>query len=116
MPKLNGKGLRVLRGEKNPRHFIMIQVGTGNQYCRNCDHLATALNTPACRIFNETLSVNARLGPERCAQCREAEKLIQETKMTAKKDGEDAAFFKSQEGEQWRRGSNLGIQALPSSR
>jgi hypothetical protein len=116
VPKLNGKDPKVLQGERNPRHFIMIPVGTGNQYCCNCEHLATALNTSACRVFKETLTVNHRLGPERCAQCREAEKLIQTTKEAARKKGEDTAFYKSQEGEQWRRGSNLGIQALPSSR
>ena len=114
MPKLNGKSPRVLRGETNPRHFIMIAVGTGNQYCRNCDHYGKMQNI--CDIFLENLKINPRLGPERCQKCREAEKLVQSTKEAARKDGSDAAFYKSQEGEQWRRGSNLGIQNFPSSR
>ena len=72
MPKLNGKAPRVLEGEKNPRHFIMIPVGTGNQYCCNCEHI----NVESCRIFGVGLKVNSRLGPERCSACRAAEKSL----------------------------------------
>lgn len=94
MPKLKGKNPRILDGDNNPRHYIMIPVGTGNQFCRNCAHLSM-LQDPSCQVFNEKLAINARLGPERHPKCRESEKLLFEAKQEARKEGEDAAFFKS---------------------
>ena len=91
MPKLNGKAPRVLEGEKNPRHFIMIPVGTGNQYCCNCEKL----NVDSCRIFGIGLKFNHRFGAERCPACRAAEKSLFDAKQEAKQSGEEAAFFKS---------------------
>ncbi len=69
-------------GEKNPRHQIVILVGTGNQYCRNCEHLVAAMpdaNEGYCAVFKIdrapiVLKYNDRFGLERCPQCRNAEK------------------------------------------
>jgi len=92
MPKLNGRSLRVLKGEKNPRHFIMIPVGTGNQFCRNCKHLTASAEY--CTVFPDHLKVHPRFGAERCVTCREAEHLIQKTKEAAQKEGANGAFFR----------------------
>lgn len=105
MPKLKGKNPRILEGDNNPRHYIMIPVGTGNQFCCNCKHIGSQAHDDAryCRIFTDQseshapilLKINPRLGPERCPQCREAERALFESKQSAHKEGENSAFFKS---------------------
>jgi hypothetical protein len=83
---------RLLKGKNNPRHFIIIPVGTGNQFCRNCSHLSAT--GKCCSIFPIYLKQHPRFGPQRCNECRAAEHRIQEIKEASQKDGEDAAFFK----------------------
>jgi hypothetical protein len=113
MPKLNGRDPKVPQGETNPRHFIMIPVGTGNRYCRNCKYLESVYPVETyCRVFDVDLSKSARFGPERCPQCRDAEKLIQITKEVAQKQGEDAAFFKAQGVAECRRASDLSMMMM----
>jgi hypothetical protein len=92
MSKVNGRGPKVLKGESNPRHYIMIPVGTGNKYCCNCNHFCIAQSL--CGIFMENLKMSHGFGAERCYRCIDAERLIQETKNNSMKDGEDAAFFR----------------------
>jgi hypothetical protein len=99
MPKIKGREPRVLKGESNPRHYIMIPVGTGNQYCCNCEHIGSHLHLQQdnkyCRIFShspidgkiESLRENPRRGPERCDKCREAEHFIHILRESAIKEG-----------------------------
>jgi hypothetical protein len=113
MVELKGKDPRYLKGDTNPRHLIMIAVGTGNKYCRNCDYLyLPKFLHPAlskCVIFKEPLKVDDRLGCERCQSCRDAERLIQETKQVARKEGEDIAFFRAN-GTRERKSDQLNMR------
>ena len=104
MPKINGRKRRVLEGEYNPRHYIMIQVGTGNRYCRNCRYLLTSITSSHyCGIFSDNKTIDGHIelkahphyGSLRCQECLEAEKMIQEIKDAAKKEGEDTAFYRT---------------------
>lgn len=94
MPKTESAAKKYAR---NPRHKIIVMIGTGNQYCRNCDHYGQMQNM--CGVFLENLKVNPRFGAERCSRCREAEHVIQEMKQEAQKLGEDAAFFRVNVGD-----------------
>lgn len=99
MPRLkNGRSPRVLKGEYNPRHYIMIAIGVGNQYCRNCDHLSTINDIHLCSVFKERLAASLRFGPERCPQCRAAEKSLFDAKQDARKAGAEESFLKEASG------------------
>lgn len=91
---------RMSKGDRNPRHFILIQVGTGNQYCRNCEHLLELMGNNYCRVFKndsgECLKINSssRFGAIRCGLCLAAEKAVENIKEEARREGHDAALYK----------------------
>lgn len=114
MPKLVGKERRVKRGENNPRHFIIIPVGTGNQYCCNCEYCDK--EQKLCAIFRESLAEHGTRGVERCSKCRQAEHLIQVKKDEARQEGMNAGFYRSQEGSPCGIKSSLEMQAYRTSR
>jgi hypothetical protein len=100
MPKLNGREPRVLKGDNNPRHFIMIRVGSGNKFCCNCVHLIKSIPR-SCGVFKDTdgdgpleLNNDPHRGAERCSQCRDAEHLIHENKEIARKEGREETFYR----------------------
>lgn len=108
MPKLIGKERRVRRGENNPRHFIIIPVGTGNQYCCNCEYCDK--ERKLCAIFREPLAENSTRGFERCQKCRQAERLVQAKKDEARNEGMNAGLYKAQEGSSCGIKSSLEMQ------
>lgn len=105
MPKLKEKAPRVANGEHNPRHYIMIPVGTGNKYCRNCSFLRSSVTNGAqgCFIFGhggagnpgyKELKIHKYYGAERCQPCLDAERSIYELKKSAAADGENTAMIR----------------------
>lgn len=89
------KAGRVAKGSVNPKRSIIIQIGTGNKYCTNCGWLRTTPpGNSTCQIFGGFLPYSQRFGPQRCDKCCEAEKLIENIKAEARKEGEEEVFFK----------------------
>jgi hypothetical protein len=123
MPRIYGRGPKVLPGEHNPRHYIMIPVGTGNQYCCNCDHIINSSDKKQyCGVFfmpgtyqGITLGGNPRLGPERCTQCRAAEKTLVDAKEACRHEGENTSFYKATDGASCVK-SSLSGRTMPDSR
>ena len=84
---------KIARGEHNPRHFILLPIGVGNMYCRNCDGLDEDDDGEGyCRIFLDeekeyTQLKRAHYGSVRCDKCKAAEKDLEKLKQQCREDG-----------------------------
>lgn len=92
----NNPAQKEKKYERNPRHKIVVTIGTGNEYCTSCPKLTPSgnLSVPMCEQFRKTLEVKYR-GPARCDDCRQAEKDLLEIKNLSRKEGSDVAFFRA---------------------
>ena len=99
---------KVRKGEHNPRYYIILPVGVGNLYCRNCEHLMNITgNDFLCNIFFDEgckikthvpLKFSDRFGPVRCQQCKDAGAELQRVKEECRKEGANGEYYRLTQG------------------
>jgi hypothetical protein len=99
---------KVMKGEHNPRYYILLPVGAGNVYCRNCEQLRpTGPSDWICNVFTDKiggipssviLNVSERFGPTRCKQCKDAAAALQTVKEECRKEGADGEYYRRTQG------------------
>jgi hypothetical protein len=86
---------------RNPRHLIVVEIGSGNKYCSICpmqDNPTTSNNQAYCLLIGKYLK-NGMYGPARCEECLAAEKRLEDIRQSCRKEGETAAYYRANQND-----------------